>query len=191
MAKPVPKGKERIQLSLCDGMGIGALATRLLGANITRFIGVEKDLKKRIISDNVNPPESSPFGGIDHSWHTDVFNITKKDIRDLGEGSICRLDIAAPCKDFSLSRLIPNYKFTTSDNPRPGLKGPHGQVLLKCIEITAWVLEYNPECEIFNENVVFDDLVEDWEIVNAVFGEPIILDAADYSYTRRSIYYYR
>ena len=190
MAKPVPKGKERIQLSLCDGMGIGALATRLLGANITRFIGVEKNPKKRIISDNVNPPESSPFGGIDHSWHTDVFNITKEDIRDLGEGNISRLDIAAPCKDFSLSRLIPNYKFTTSDNPRPGLKGPHGQVLLKCIEITAWVLDYNPECEIFNENVVFDDLVEDWEIVNAVFGEPIILDAADYSYTRRKRAYW-
>ena len=54
MAKPVtPKKattaprKERIQLSLCDGMGAAMQMTKAIDADITHYIGVEKNPEKR------------------------------------------------------------------------------------------------------------------------------------------------
>ena len=184
MVKPGTDRMERVHLSLGDGMGLGALLTRVLETDVTRYIGVEIDPIKRTLCDNVNPPDTSPFGGVDHSWHNDVHDITRNDIIDLGPGVIKRLDIAAPCKDHSKSRLLP----TQSGKPggyRPGFAGEHGKVLLKCIEVLSWVMEHNPECEIFMENVVFDDMEDDWNFISSILGEPIIIDSSEHSYTRR------
>jgi len=54
-----------------------------------------------------NPPEEMSDGGINYLWHTDVHKITGEDMKKLGSGSVGRLDISAPCKDFALSRLLP------------------------------------------------------------------------------------
>ena len=71
-------------------------------------------------------------------------DITREDIQKLGSGSIARLDISAPCKDFAMSRLLPSKYGGKLKNPRPGLQGKYGKVLLACLEVAAWVLELNP-----------------------------------------------
>jgi hypothetical protein len=90
-----------------------------------------------------------PDGGVDYTWHTDVHDITHEDVQKLGiqVGSIGRLslDISAPCKDFALSRLLPSKYGGRLKNPRPGLQGKYGKVLLACLEVTAWVRELNPK----------------------------------------------
>ena len=165
-------------------MGASALLLRVLDANITWSIGVEIDPVKRAICDNVNPPNADKFGGVDHTWNTDVYDITRESIELLGVGNIAILDVAAPCKDFSPLKLLPS-KFTGKPGVRPGMQGKHGQVLAKCLEIVAWVVELNPKVEVFCENVCFDDMPHDWDIMNRVLGPPMVLDAADFSYTRR------
>ena len=59
-----------------------------------------------------------------------------------------------------------------------------GAVLLKCMEIAGWVLEECPNCEVFNEQVKFDDMPTEWADLNAAFGEHLVLDSADYSGSR-------
>ena len=49
--------------------------------------------------------------------------------------------------------------------------------------VTAWVREFNPNCEIFCENLPFTDLVEDWKTVCLAFGQPLVIDSADFSCT--------
>ena len=114
-----------------------------------------------------------------------LHDITREDIQKLGAGSIGRLDISAPCKDSALSRLLPSKYGGRLKNPRPGLQGRHGKVLLSCLEVTAWVREFNPNCEIFCENLPFTDLVADWKVVCLALGQPIVIDSVDHSCTRR------
>ena len=178
---------ENIHLSLCGGMGADAFVMRQVGAKFTKTILVGKEEIKRTICDNLNPPELMSDGGVDYAWHTDVHDITRDDIQKLGTGSIGRLDISAPCKAFALSmaRLLSSKYGGKLKNPRPGLQGRHGKVLLSCLQVTAWVREFNPNCEIFCENLPFKDLVADWKLVCLALGQPIVIDSADYSCTRR------
>ena len=134
----------------------------MINADITRSIGVEVDPVKRTICKTLSPPESSRVGGVDHSWHTDVINIMGADVKALGRGEIVALDIAAPCEDFCFLRLLPSKYGKKSKNPRPGLQGPKGQVLVQCLEVASWVLKFNPDCDVFNENIKFDDLKGDF-----------------------------
>jgi hypothetical protein len=160
---------------------------RQLGAKFTKTILVtmEKLEIKHTICDNLNPPELMPDCGVDYTWHTDVHDITREDIQKLGIGSIGRLDISATCKDFALSRLLPSKYGGKLKNPRPGLPDKYGKVLLACLEVTAWVRDFNPNCEIFCENLPFTDLVVDWKVVCLALGQPIVIDSADHSCTRR------
>jgi hypothetical protein len=174
---------ESIILSLCDGMGCGALALKQVNASITRYIAVENSETSRIICDNVNPAEYD-FPGVDHSWHSDVFNITEQSVRELGAGNIKQVLCGAPCQDMSSLRLLPT-KHKNIPRTRPGLNGKHGRVFSQCLLVLSWVLKYNPGCEYFFENVVFYDMEADWNAVCSVLGQPIIIDAADHSYTRR------
>ena len=178
---------ERIHLSLCDGMGTALTVMKLIGADITRCIGVENNEMKRTICDNMHPPDTCSVGGVEHTWHSNVFDIKREDIAALGKGSVVAVDIAADCTDFSLLRNLPS-KYGPRGKlkvPRPGLKGPKGAVLVQCILVTSWVIEDNPEVEVFCENIKFADLVEDWALMAAAFGEPLVVDSADVSYTRR------
>ena len=63
-------------------------------------------------------------------------------------------------------------------------------MFVKCIQITEWVLRYNPDCEFFIENVVFKDLKQDWEMVCKALGGPIILNSALVSHTKRNRSYW-
>ncbi len=176
---------ERIHLSLCTGMGADVYALRHVGAEFTRTIGVEKCRIKQALCHNLNPPELVPNGEVDFNWHEDVYDIVESDIKQLGDGNIVRCDIMAPCKDFALSRLLPSKYGGNLSNPRPGLSGKHGLVFLQCILVASWVLKFNPLCELFVENVVFEDLKDDWQLVCRQFGPPLLLDAADFSTNRR------
>ena len=151
---------------------------------------MEKAEIKHTICDNLNPPELMPDGGMDYTWHTDVDNITHEDIQKLGVGSIGRLDISVPCKDFAMSRLLPSKFGGKLSDPRPGSRGKHGKVLMACLEVTAWALGLNTDCKFFCENLPFTDIVADWKVMCLALGQPIVLDSADYSCTRRTRAYW-
>ena len=177
---------EKISLSLCDGMGCAAYIDTLINADITRYIGVEINGVARAVCDNLNPAHQSSFNGVDHSFASDVFKITEEKVKGLGPSAIKQMIIAAPCEDMSLLRTLPRTDGKPiGDNPRPGLSGKTGKVFLQCLQVLAWVLKYNPECEVFVEFVVFDDLPEDWATVCKTLGNPVVLDAADFSASRR------
>ena len=124
---------ENIHLSLCGGMGADVFVMRQVGAKFTGNLLVQNEEIRRTICDNLNPPELMPDGGVNYTWHTDVHDITREDIKKLGPGSIGRLDVSAPCKDFTLSRLLPSKYGGKLKNPRPGLQGRHGNIFLSCL----------------------------------------------------------
>jgi hypothetical protein len=70
-------------------------------------------------------------------------------------------------------------------DPRPGLDGPKGIIFRACLRIAAWVFKYNPDSEIFVENVNFSDMPKDWDEVCKALGTPLVVNAANYSYTKR------
>ena len=84
-----------------------------------------------------------------------------------------------------MSRLLPSNYGGRLKNPRPGLQDKYGKVFLACLEVTAWVREFNPNCEIFCETLPFTDLVADWKVVCLALGQLIVIDSADHSFTRR------
>jgi hypothetical protein len=178
-------------LSLCDGMSCAAISMKANNYKLDRYLAVEIDEDARRISQAANPKTSS-FPGIDHSWHSNVCDITEQDIRDLGAGNVKIVAFGAPCEDMSKLRLIVRRKRNSNTtegsrrvDPRPGLDGPKGKVFRSCIQVLIWVLKHNPDCEFFCENVKFDDMPEDWEEICKALGTPLIINAQDYSYTKR------
>ena len=118
----------------------------------------------------------------------DVISMLSVDIKALDglDGQMPHVDATSECcKDFCRSRLLPSKYGGKLKNPRPGFKGEHGQVVLQCLLVTSWVMEFNPNCEVFCENIRFDDLKEDWQTMSKALGEPLVRDAADFSCTRR------
>ena len=65
------------------------------------------------------------------------------------------------------------------------MNGRTGRLFRQLITILGWVLKHNPQCTLFTECVVFDDMTDDWNEVCAALGQPHILNAKDFSYTRR------
>ena len=179
--------QQSIALSLCDGMGCLALALKGINARVDRIIGVECDEVARVICQNANPPApESSFPGVDHSWHTNVFEIKEQDVIDLGYNSVKLLAWGAPCEDMSKLRLIRSQSQVRSGkDPRPGLDGPRGKVFRQCLLVTAWVVKHNPNVESFVENVDFSDMLANWTEVCAALGEPLMVCAEDHSYTKR------
>ena len=94
--------------------------------------------------------------------------------------------MATPCEDFNKLRLLRSkyVKRASGVDPRPGPRGKKGVVTVQSLQIWAWVLKHNPECELIAENVKFDDMKSDWEAVCKALGNPLKLDAADVSNTR-------
>ena len=88
---------------------------------------------------------------------------------------------SAPCVDFSSAKL----DRVTGEDGRKGMRGSAGSLFNKLLDIWGWVKELNPDCQYVVENVVFDDMVDDWKAVCEVLGEPIIMNAVDHSYTWR------
>ena len=179
-----------IVLSLCDGMGCGALALKGCSATLDRYIAVEVEPAARRVA-QVASPSTTTFPGIDHGWHDDVHQIQEQDIKDLGSGAIKLLLFGAPCEDMSKLRLlVSNKQKKHSGDPRPGLDGKRGMVFRRCIQVLQWVLKYNPDCEYFIENVVFTDMPSDWHEVCQALGDPVIVNAELYSFTKRNRAYW-
>ena len=74
-------------LSLCDGMGCGKISLMANNATYDRYIAVEISEDAKRIARNANPPMSG-IPHIDHSWHSDIHDITEQDIKNLGHNSI-------------------------------------------------------------------------------------------------------
>ena len=90
------------------------------------------------------------------------------------------------CEDFSRKRLLPDFNGNKPmDYPRPRLDGPKGRTFRQTIRLWVIVKELSPECKYFIENVVFNDMANDWKEVCDSFGVPTVVDAEDYSYTAR------
>ena len=144
----------RVVLTFFDGMGCLTQALTQLGHDPESYhcIGVECDPEAREICRAMNPQ-------VDHSWATDVRDVTEQMIADLGKNSIALFAGGPPCGDFSNKRNLPDRegKYPETDQ-RPGLKGKNGRLFLKLLQIWKWVRKYNPECKHFVENVVFDDM---------------------------------
>ena len=154
---------------------------------------MEIDLTARIVAQHANP-STGTFPGIDHTFHHDLYDITEQDIIDMGP--IGLLIGATPCGDFSKLRLLPS-KFSNGTelrqnchDPRPGLDGLNGRKFRQLLLILTWVLKHNPDCEYFVEYLCFDDLPNDWDEVCSALGVPILVNAQDYSRTKRNRAYW-
>lgn len=183
-SKPNPTNTdETIIISGCDGMGSLALSLKAVNANCTRYISIENNATKRVVCDNANPSDAS-FPGADHSWQSDIYNVTEEKIAALGYNAVKFFGSGPPCEDGSKLRLLPGYRKIKGSNPRPGFDGKKGKVFVQVLQVLAWILKYNPDCEYLIENVDFSDL-PDYQLVCDILGEPLRIDSADHSYTRR------
>ena len=196
------KGAHKVFISLCDGIGGGATALTAAGVHdVTRYIGVEIDATARKIAQHANP-KTDIFPGIDHGWHQDIKNITEADIAALPANSVAGFIAGTPCGDFSKNRLLPSTaayvegrlkqarddggKYIVTKFPRRGLNGKHGGLFRTAIQIWRWVKKHHPNATYFFENVVFNDMNDDWAEVNAALGEPLVINSLDYSTTARN-----
>jgi hypothetical protein len=82
-------------LSIYDGMGCGLISLRNNHAqSMDRYIAVEIPEDARRVAKNANPFVEGALN-IDHSWHTNVLNITEEEIKPLGHNAV-RLFLAGP-----------------------------------------------------------------------------------------------
>ena len=102
-----PESKGLNVLSLCDGMGCGALVLKTKKIPVNRYVGVEIDSEARNVCDATNPSDGD-FPGVDHTWFKDVTKIKEKDIEALGPDYFDLVMWGSPCEDFSKLRLLPN-----------------------------------------------------------------------------------
>ena len=58
------------------------------------------------------------------------------------------------------------------------------------IMIWGWVQKYHPEYKFFIENVVFDDMKDDWAEVCDALGQPIIVCSDEIRHTKRNRAYW-
>ena len=194
------KASESVALSLCDGLGCAALSLKKVGwdeVGVDRIIAVEKSKTARKVCDAANPATDT-FPGVDHGLNGkhDITLITEEDIRTMPRGTL-KLFLAGPmCVDFCKLRLLPDResykgpKTPPGQDPRPGLDGKYGMTFRVTIKIWGWVQKYHPECRFFIENVVFDDMKEDWAEVCDALGKPIIVCADEISHTKRNRAYW-
>jgi site-specific DNA-cytosine methylase len=133
-------------------------------------------------------PASPVYPGLSTELGSDVLLITQDDINKLGEVKL--ISMGCPCEDMSLMRLLPvrnayDKSWAKGENPRPGLSGPKGNIFRVCLKILKWVKLNSPNLIFFVENVTFADLTEDWKEISDALGNPHVVDAQDFSCTRR------
>ena len=191
--------QENTILSLCDGMGCLALSLKEALPNyvIHKYLAVEKDPMKRRIADAANPRTKS-FPGIEHglNHNHDIFNITEEDIKAIPPDQLKLIGAGPECNDFSKLRLLPDRpdyngpRNRKGKDPRKGLNGKYGKTFRAVIKIIGWAMKHHPNVKYFVENVEFSDMPRDWAEVCDALGRPTIINAHDYSYTRRKRAYW-
>lgn len=71
-------------ISVCDGMGCGLISLRDCDSDINRYIAVEIDEDAKCIAKNASPHKDGKMN-LDHTWHSNLYNITEDDIIALGK----------------------------------------------------------------------------------------------------------
>ena len=74
-------------------------------AQYDRYLAVEISEDARLIASNACPHKLDR-PRLDHSWHSNMLDITEQDIIDLGYNSIKQFLAGTPCQDFCKLRLI-------------------------------------------------------------------------------------
>ena len=127
--------------------GEGHLPTKL-----DAFFAIEKCDDAKQISMHMNP-ESDYFPGITFPFD-DVEDFTEEWLDRLPPNSIVGVTFGCPCVDFSLMRLLRNYKGEIPDpiKARPGLNGPQGRLTRLCFGIWDLILQRHQPV-LISENV--------------------------------------
>ena len=170
-------------LSLCSGIDCAAMLANLHHISPAKYYSVETDAACRAMATHASPATEN-FCGISHVHH-DINTITEDHI--IAMGKISLVTMGTPCQDFSLLRLLvgPTDR-RTARQLRPGLQGERGKLFLQAILIAKWVLKHNPTATILAENVVFQDMTEDWQQICSAFDQVHIVDAINFSCSKRN-----
>ena len=167
-------------VSLFAGYDGLAYISQLIGVHPARYLAVESAEHIRRASDLINE-KTSTFCGIERPCHS-VMEITEEMVKSWGP--LALVGSGPCCGDFSFCKEGPP-RYPGQEVGRKGLNGRTGRLFRQLITILGWVLKHNPQCTLFTECVVFDDMTDDWNEVCAALGQPHILNAKDFSYTRR------
>ena len=176
-------------LSCFDGIGCIAAALQRCGIPVARYEACDTDSDdKQVhkIASHMNPATPA-FAGISRTLPQDIDKITEQHIIDLGPLHL--LAGGPPCKDLSKARMLPDRQ-GRKGKPGPGFRGPTGRLFLKFIEVVKWFRKHNPDGKFLVENVVFDHIPQDWDRACKELGEPLHIDALEFSYTRRNRAYW-
>jgi len=195
----------KIILELCGGISGTSYALKAAKLEDFQVVSIENNPISRDIADHAHK-KTDNFSGIARPFN-DVFEITETYISSLPKDSITLVTAGPPCNDMSKLRLLPNtadfegarkaqardtngHYLPAPHHARLGLKGKHGRVFIQCIKVIKWVLKHHPDAKYLVENVVFDDLVGDWDTVCNALGKPVIISHNDYSTTKRRRAYF-
>ena len=172
-----------VWVSLFDGSGCGAKTMHPLDPNNDTYIGVESNAIRRRIADYGNPV-SDTFPGISRVLGHEVKDITREDIKKLGR--INGLFSGWPCRNLSWLRTRKGKDGRTpTKDERNGLRGAQSGLYYDMKRIWGWIKEFNPDATFFLENVVFNDMKDQWDEVCRDFGQPIIVNSKNHSYSHR------
>ena len=177
--------RTKIYISLFDGSACGAQTIPYFDPQDI-YIGVEIDATKRKIADFGNPA-STRFPGISRILGHDITTITREDIEHLSQlGDVVCMLAGWPCKDSSWLRTQTGKDGRQpSKGERSGIFGSETGKYFSMRNVWTWIKEFNKEAHHFLENVVFNELEEQWKIVCKDFGTPIVVNSKDHSYSHR------
>ena len=177
-------------LLLGSGIATAAIICRMEGICIRprRVICVEISDKARRAAVHANP-RTETFPGLEHVFHS-VEDITEEWIYHEGP-NISVVVISMPCSDFTALTLAEprddrDRRLQMMGMARPGLRGSKGKLNLLAVDIADQIELRNPELIVLLETVKFKDLKADHDTMTSrMRGEPVYIDSADYSYTKR------
>ena len=168
--KQSPKGAINI-CTLFNGMGSWLQAVEEVGLPVGKIYISEWDARAAAVA-KAHWPQADVG-----TLQQDVSGITEEQVVAMGD---LHLFLASPpCTDFS------KLKKTAARDGRAGLEGTTGCLFRDVLKIWKWVKQHNPECQFVVENVVFEDMSDDWREVCEVLGTPTQLNSRDYAYAWR------
>ena len=162
-------------VSLFAGVSCASMLLKMLNVVVDREVAVELRRSVRDMARQIHPDLEFSVNNVDQ--------IDDEVIDSWGRVSI--LTAGPPCEDFSpLLDLPPRHEGDKVG--RQGLNGDRGRLFRVLIAVVKRVLRKHPGVIVIVENVMFEDLPDQWsEVCEGLGVRPVILDAADYSYTKR------
>lgn len=149
------------------------------------FFAIETNEEARQIAMHMNPADEH-FPGITYPMFK-VEDFTEEWLLQLPKGSVIAVTFAAPCVDFSLMRLLRNYKGEIPDpvKARPGLDGPQGCLTRLSFRHWELITTYHVPT-LIAENVPYLDLEDHWEESKSGWqSDPMLINSANHGYSHR------